>query len=224
MAGRILAIGDVHGCHRALVALLGMLTLTSNDTVVFLGDAVDRGPSSKQVVDRILTLSDSCKVVFIMGNHEEAMRDAISGRGLFNQWRLDVGGQATLDSYGGSVDDIPPEHIRFLVSALSYWETETDIFVHASLESAVSMANQTGDFLRWKHLGGSERPHISGKRVICGHTSQQDGYPLVFDGWACIDTFAHGGKFLSCLDVESNHLYQASQAGETREFPLEKYM
>ena len=223
MAGRLFAIGDVHGCHRALVALLGVLAPSSNDTVVFVGDAVDRGPSSKQVVEEILALRESCKVVFILGNHEEMMRNAISGRGLMNQWLKDCGGQATLDSYGGSVDSIPPEHIRFLVTAAPFWETDTDIFVHASLESGISLANQTGDFLRWKHLSGSERPHISGKQVICGHTPQTDGVPLVFDGWVCIDTFPQGGQWLSCLDVESNHVFQASEDGDVRDFPLSKY-
>jgi serine/threonine protein phosphatase 1 len=222
MSGRILAIGDVHGCHRALVTLIGMLALTPDDTVVIVGDAVDRGPSSKDVVDQVLALRDTAKVIFIMGNHEEMMRDAISGRGLFQQW-LDAGGQATLDSYGGSVDDIPPEHIRFLVSGLPFWESDTDIFVHACLESDLSLANQTGDYLRWKHLGGSERPHISGKRVICGHSAQTDGVPLIFNGWVCIDTFPHGGKWLTCLDVDSNHVFQASERGDTRQFPLSKY-
>lgn len=222
MDGRIFAIGDVHGCHRALATLLGMLALTAGDTVIFLGDLVDRGPSSKQVVSHVLSLQQSCKVVVITGNHEEMMRDAISGHGLFNAW-LDVGGQATLDSYGGSVDDIPPDHIRFLVSSTSFYETNRDIFVHASLEPDISLRNQTSDFLRWKHLGGSERPHISGKRVICGHTSQTDGVPLVFDGWACIDTFPHGGKWLTCLDVGTNRVFQASQNGDTREFALDKY-
>lgn len=222
MAGRTLAIGDVHGCHRALVTLLGVLALTPDDTVVFVGDAVDRGPSSKQVVDQILALRDECEVIFITGNHEEMMRDAISGRGLFNQW-LENGGRATLDSYGGSIEDIPPEHIRFLVTGRPFWETDTDIFVHASLESDISLPNQTSDFLRWKHLGGSEQPHVSGKRVICGHTSQTDGVPLVLDGWVCIDTFPHGGKWLTCLDVETNHVVQASETGEIRDFPLSKY-
>ena len=136
--GRILAIGDVHGCHRALVTLLGVLALTPSDTVVFLGDAVDRGPDSKLVVDRILSLRDTCKVVFITGNHEEMMRDAISGRGLVNQW-LQAGGQATVDSYGGSLENVPPEHIRFLVSGSQFWESESDIFVHACVESGICL-------------------------------------------------------------------------------------
>lgn len=182
-----------------------------------------RGPSLMQVVEQILALQKLCKVVFIMGNHEEMMRDAISGRGLMNQWLIDAGGQATLDSYGGSIDNIPPSHIRFLVSGSAFWETETEIFVHASLETEISLANQSSDFLRWKHLGGSERPHISGKRVICGHTPQEDGIPLVLDGWVCLDTYPHGGKWLSCLDVESNQVFQASESGEVREFPLDRY-
>ena len=119
--GRILAIGDVHGCHRALVTLLEVLSLTSSDTVVFLGDAVDRGPNSRLVIDRILSLRDTCRVIFITGNHEEMMRDAISGRGLVNQW-LRAGGQATLDSYDGSLENVPSEHIRFLVSGSQFWD------------------------------------------------------------------------------------------------------
>lgn len=222
MRTRILAIGDVHGCYQALNTLLDSLRITSDDTVVLLGDIIDRGPSSKQVVERVLSLCDECKVVFIMGNHEEMMRDAISGRGLFNAW-LDAGGHATLDSYDGSAEQIPSDHIRFLVSGSPCWETEKEIFVHANLESRVSLSNQASEFLRWKHLGGMEPPHVSGKRVICGHTSQADGRPLVFDGWVCIDTFPHGGQWLTCLDVDSNHVFQASEREETREFPLTKF-
>jgi serine/threonine protein phosphatase 1 len=199
-----------------------MLAVTSSDTLVFLGDLVDRGPSSMEVVDHVLSLRKECKVIVITGNHEEMMRNAISGQGLYNAW-LEAGGQATLDSYGGSLDSVPPAHIRLLVSSPSFYETESDIFIHACLESDVSLPNQTSDFLRWKHVGGEERPHISGKRVICGHTSQTDGIPLIFDGWVCIDTFPHGGKWLSCLDVSSDCIYQASQDGQTREFPLSRY-
>ena len=222
MPGRTLAIGDVHGCYRALVTLLGMLTISAADTVIFLGDLVDRGPESKQVVSRALSLRNTCKVVLITGNHEEMMRNAISGQGLFNAW-LEVGGQETLDSYGGSIENIPPDHIRFLVSSTPFYETESEIFVHACLEADVSLPNQTSDYLRWKHLGGSEQPHVSGTRIICGHTSQTDGVPLVFNGWVCIDTFPHGGKWLTCLDVDTDRVYQASQNGETREYDLSRY-
>jgi serine/threonine protein phosphatase 1 len=196
-----------------------MLALSPADTLVFVGDIVDRGPATQRVIDKVLSLSDTCNVVVLMGNHEEMMRDALSGRGVLNAW-LDVGGRETLESYGGIAADVPPEHIRFLLSAQPYWETETDIFVHASVESGVSLPNQTAEFLRWKHVTGSELPHRSGKRIICGHTAQKDGRPFVFDGWACIDTYAYGGKYLSCLDVNTGEVFQASETGETRRMTL----
>jgi serine/threonine protein phosphatase 1 len=222
MSGRTLAFGDVHGCYRALSRLLKLVAVSPADTLVFLGDLVDRGPGTKQVIDALIRLRQSCKLVLIMGNHEEMMRDAISGHGLFNAW-LDQGGRQTLSSYGGSIENIPLSHLKFLLSAQAFWEAEADIFVHACLEPNVSLANQTADYLRWKHLGGGEAPHSSGKRVICGHTPQRDGVPLVLDGWVCIDTFAHGGGYLSCLDVGSNHVFQASESGTHREFPLARY-
>ena len=222
MAGRTLAIGDVHGCHRALLSLLEMVALTQADTVVFLGDLVDRGPNSKQVIEHAISLRDTCSVISLMGNHEEMMKNAIAGHGLLNAW-LDAGGAATLESYGGSIDNISPDHIRFIMSGAPFYETDAEIFVHASLESDISMPNQSSEFLRWKHVGGSEKPHASGKRVICGHTSQTDGFPLIFDGWVCLDTYPHGGKWLSCLNVETNQMFQANESGETREFPLSQY-
>ena len=219
MAGRILAIGDVHGCDVALTALLDRISVTADDTLVFLGDVVDRGPASKQVVDRLLALQQSCNLVLIMGNHEEMLRDAVAGRPIMDIW-LQVGGRETLDSYGGSIDDIPPEHVRFLLSTCPFFETDREIFVHANLEPEVSLANQKSEFLRWTRVTGSEPPHPSGKRVICGHTPQAEGLPLVFDGWAFIDTLPHGGNWLSCLNVATNRVHQASQAGKTREFSL----
>ncbi len=79
------------------------------------------------------------------------------------------------------------------------------------------------EFLRWKRLEKSQPRYSADKRVICGHSSQRSGLPLVFDGWACIDTYAHGGQWLSCLDVESDQLVQTNERGELREFPLSQY-
>lgn len=222
MANRTLAIGDVHGCHRALLTLVSLLSLTQDDTLVFLGDLVDRGPNSKEVLEEVISLRSSCNVIVLTGNHEEMMKNAISGQGLFNAW-LEAGGAATLNSYGGEIENIPSEHIRFIMSGSPFYETDTEIFVHANLESDISMPNQESVFLRWKHVGGSEPPHVSGKRVVCGHTAQTDGIPLIFDGWVCIDTYAHGGKWLTCLDVDSDRVIQTNENGENREFPLSRY-
>ncbi len=217
--GRTFAIGDVHGCDVALENLLSQIAPSKNDTVVFLGDLVDRGPDPKKVVQRIMDLRDQCKVILVMGNHEEMMRGSLEGTYMLAQW-LHFGGQTTLGSYG-EMSEIPSAHLRFLFSGCDFYETEDHVFIHASLEPGVSMANQTKEFFRWKHLAGSERPLESGKRVICGHTAQKDGKPWCFDGWVCIDTSAYHKGWLSALDVKTNHVYQANQASEKRDFPLD---
>jgi serine/threonine protein phosphatase 1 len=222
MPARTLAIGDVHGCHVALTALLGLVKPTAEDTLIFLGDVVDRGPATKECIDEILKLQDQCVVITIMGNHEELMRSGLSAGSFQDMWRQ-VGGAEALESYGGGVDQIPASHLKWLSLLRPFYETPTEIFVHAKLEPRMTLANQTADFLRWKKLGGNEQPHVSGKRVICGHTPQKDGYPLVFPGWVCIDTDCCRMKWLTCLDVTTDHVWQANEAGQSREFALGDY-
>lgn len=223
MPGRTIAIGDVHGCLTALNTLLDLVKPAADDTLVFLGDIVDRGPHTKECVDRVLELSARLNVICLMGNHEEMLRDVLTSRGgqVLTMW-LQVGGQQALKSYGTVLEDIPESHLRWLANLRDFYETDTEIFVHAVLEPKMTLANQTSDFLRWKKLGGSERPHVSGKRVICGHTPQADGYPLAFPGWVCIDTWAYRPLWLTALDVGGNHVWQTNQSGESREFELSK--
>jgi serine/threonine protein phosphatase 1 len=222
MSARTLAIGDVHGCHVALTTLLALVKPTAEDTLIFLGDVIDRGPATKQCIDEVLLLQDQCVVITIMGNHEEMMRNGLGPGMMHDMWRQ-FGGAETLESYGGTVEQIPAAHLRWLSMLRSFYETPTEIFVHAKLEPQQTLANQTADYLRWKKLAGSEAPHKSGKRVICGHSPQKDGFPLVFDGWVCIDTDCCRMKWLTCLDVGSNHVWQTNEAGQSREFELGKY-
>jgi len=213
--GRTLAIGDIHGSDVALNTLLAELTISPDDTVVVLGDAVDRGPGSRQVVDRLLQLSQQCRLVFILGNHEQMLLDALGGTGPIEPW-LRYGGTATLFSYGGDPRKIPPGHLDFLRSGLDYWESASELFIHANLEPGVPLEDQHEEWLRWTHLSGNETPHPSGKRVICGHTPQKEGVPIVLPGWVGIDTYAWGSGWLTCLDCDSNDYAQANQAGHSR--------
>ena len=215
MSGRTLAIGDIHGCDVALEKLLRALSIASDDTVIVLGDAVDRGPGSKQVVDRLLQLARECRLVFILGNHEEMLLDALTEAAAVEGW-LRYGGTATLSSYGGDPGNIPPEHLDFFRSAVNFLETERDVFLHANLEPGIPLDRQQVEWLRWTHLSGFEIPHPSGKRIVCGHTPQKSGYPLVMPGWICIDTFACGTGWLTCLNVATNDFCQANQLGNLR--------
>lgn len=219
MTSRIFAIGDVHGCHVALTTMLRLVQPTAEDTVVFLGDVVDRGPATKECIDEILLLQERCFVISIMGNHEEMMQGAIRKSVGWQFWH-EVGGAEALASYGGSLDNIPESHLHWLSSLRPFYETATEIFVHANLEPRVTLANQTADYLRWRPVNGGEEPHYSGKRVICGHTAQRSGFPLTFAGWVCLDTDAYQMQWLTCLDVTTDHVWQTNEIGQSREFEL----
>ncbi|MCJ8277615.1 MAG: serine/threonine protein phosphatase, partial [Bdellovibrionales bacterium] len=74
---RIFAIGDIHGCAEELNKLISLLPLNSEDTLVFLGDYIDRGPNSKKVVDIILDLKKNYNVICLKGNHEAMINEFI---------------------------------------------------------------------------------------------------------------------------------------------------
>lgn len=219
MTGRTLAIGDVHGCDLALRTLIGRVSPMQADTVVMLGDLVDRGPNSADVLDQVWRLSTRCQLIVIRGNHEEMMLSALDGDGWF-MW-MQCGGEEALESYGGNPDNIPDHHRELLESTIDYWETQSTIFVHANLEAGVPLEDQHSVCLRWTHLSGHEQPYARARRVICGHTPQESGQPLVLPGWVCIDTNCQRGGWLTALDVERNHVIQTNQDGNVREFPLQ---
>ncbi|WP_254507144.1 metallophosphoesterase [Anatilimnocola floriformis] len=222
MPARTLAIGDIHGCHVAFQTLLALVKPTAEDTLIILGDVVDRGLDTKACIEEILRLQDECLVISIMGNHEEMMRDSIQKSFMMEMW-LQFGGDAVLQSYGGGIDKIPPAHLKWLSHLRPFYETPKEIFVHAKLDPWLPLGQQ-GDYdLRWKKLEGNEPAHMSGKRSVCGHTPQKDGYPLSFDGWVCLDTNCCRGGWLTCLDVTTDHVWQTNEAAQFREFELADY-
>jgi serine/threonine protein phosphatase 1 len=217
---RVFAIGDIHGCCASLKTLTKALELKREDLVITLGDYVDRGPDSKGVIDYLLALQSEVQLVPLKGNHEIMMltAKAASDSALF--W-LRYGGDATLTSYAAdTLDDIPGEHWEFLESTLPYYETETHFFVHANAEPNLPLSKQPDDVLYWLHLNKPwfRKPalHQSGKVMICGHTAQASGTILDLDTIICIDTLAHGGQWLTCLEPSTGHFLQANEEGQLR--------
>jgi serine/threonine protein phosphatase 1 len=109
---RIIAIGDVHGHYSKLLDLMSKLELTGRDEVVFLGDYVDYGPQSPEVIDYLIDLRAYYRVSYILGNHDSYFLDYLEGGEADPQW-LEYGGQATLEAYGGRAG-VPTEHRAFL--------------------------------------------------------------------------------------------------------------
>ena len=142
-SGRLIAIGDVHGCCHALDKLLEEILPTADDRIVFLGDLVDQGKESREVLERILQLRQQCEVVLIQGNHEEMMYAARESEAALRYWE-NCGGVATLNSYrfGATLDEIPAEHWALLDTCVPYFETERFIFTHANYYANLPMDEQ----------------------------------------------------------------------------------
>jgi serine/threonine protein phosphatase 1 len=218
MARRVIAIGDIHGCARALRVLLDAIAVTPDDELVTLGDVIDRGPDSREVVDLLMELRGRCRLRPILGNHEEMMLSVLRGQSSPDLW-IREGGSATLDSYGfvGDLSVVPPAHVEFLEGCLDHYETDTHLFVHANLLPDLPLDQQPARMLRWTsldaHLPGK---HISGKTAVVGHTTERSGEIFSLTHLKCIDTYCYGGGWLTALDTVSGESWQANQVGQLR--------
>ncbi len=224
---RTLAIGDIHGCLTSLRTLAAFVPFRAVDTLVGIGDYVDRGPDSKEVVDWLMEWGRSRRMHLLKGNHELMMLHALESPTQLRSW-LEVGGLQTMESYQQpgtkpSLSAVPENHREFLAKTLPYLESDTHIFVHASLGPDKELEDQSDTQIYWERVTFEEEPHLSGKHVICGHTPQKRGVPKSNGHITCIDTFAYGGGWLTALDVETGRYWQANQSGDTREGVVENY-
>jgi serine/threonine protein phosphatase 1 len=225
---RILAIGDVHGCSKALDVLLADVNPHGADTVVTLGDYIDRGPDSKGVLDRLLDLHGTGRLVALRGNHEVMLLAARVSWEAADMW-LRCGGAAALASYGtgdhpGTFGDIPDRHWEFMESVCVNWyECATHFFVHANALPDRPLDEQPDQMLHWA-VFGSRGPHSSGKVMVCGHTQQRCGWPLNLGHAVCLDTWAYGGGWLTALDVTTGQVWQANQRGERRTAHIDDFL
>lgn len=127
-----------------------------------------------------------------------------------------------MESYAAkALSDVPVEHWAFLEATLPFHEIDTHFFVHANAKPSVPLDKQTDDVLYWQHLSKPwfRNPplHQSGKVMICGHTAQTSGNILNLKSIVCIDTFACGGQWLTCLEPKTGAFLQANEQGQTRE-------
>src|SRR5262245_24562919 len=97
---RTIAIGDVHGCSLALAAMIEVLAPKPDDELIFLGDYVDRGPSSRDVLQKMIELSAHCRLIPLLGNHELLFLAACQESEATPFWIEQCGGDETLISYG----------------------------------------------------------------------------------------------------------------------------
>ena len=238
---RIFAVGDIHGHSSVLDRLLARLPIEPEDTLVFLGDYVDRGPDSKGVIDRLLRLKqergDRC--VCLLGDHEDMMLDhwrrtrgawldtrRVAGLTIVKEmsrvadygpgYWLAVGGEATVRSY--YPDDIDHEHIRFLANLPLLYEQDGFTFVHAGLR-------HSGETNRMEMLWGasgffSDIDMLTGRILldppISGGRKVVVGHtvferPTVGPDFIAIDTGCAYGGCLTAVQLPEIVFYQEIQ-------------
>lgn len=220
MTGRTIAIGDIHGCDVALDALLNSIQLQSEDTLVVLGDMVDRGPGSAEVIERLVELVGHCRLIPLLGNHERMMLDAATRPQSARFW-LQNGGQATLASYGGSLQQVPTHHRTFFKFCQLSFETDTHLFIHACYDPGLPLTDLDEDIAIWRHVDRQvPPPHFSGKVAVVGHTPQADGLPRDLGHIKLLDTFCYGGQRLTAWDVASDFVWQANNRGDVHQLPF----
>src|SRR5439155_9011687 len=216
MPARTIAIGDIHGCPKALRALIDAIQPTADDTLVLLGDYVDRGPDPRGALEFVLELEQRCRIIPLLGNHELMLLEAIENPHVLGPW-LECGGTTTLWSYDRQLVNIPPQHLEFIHRCKRYYEMSTHFFVHANYAADISLDEQPDYLLFWEHLHlHIPSPHQNGKIAIVGQTSQKSGEVLDLGHVVGIDTFCYGGGWLTAMDVESGRLWQAARDGRLR--------
>lgn len=227
---KIFAIGDIHGCHRKLVALLGRLPLDrEEDTLVFLGDYINRGPDSRQVLDTLIGLARSChRVVFLKGNHEQALLDyALHGEADDLRLLRAMGIEATAESYKTSLRRLidlscmPPEHQQFLFDLTCSYAADTYLFTHADFDCTLPLPHspETGEermqrriaearLLASRRLGREQDLVPPPQRVVIfGHLPFAT--PLVRADRIGIDTGAVYGNLLTAVQLPQRIFYHA---------------
>ncbi|MGD9854818.1 MAG: metallophosphoesterase family protein [Planctomycetaceae bacterium] len=217
--GRTIVIGDIHGCAHALDKLLEEIGPRPDDLFISLGDFIDTGRDTSEVVRRLIALEQSSRFIALMGNHEEMLLGALESDKLKESWLM-CGGINTLNSYRfcGDIDAIPIEHVEFIRRCRAHLETTSHIFVHANYLPELPLEDQPEHALRWSLFEDPyPEPHCSGKIVVVGHTEQRNGEILDFGHAVCIDTYCHGYGWLTAVDVTDGTVWQASRWGALRE-------
>jgi len=215
MPSRTIAIGDIHGYAAPLRALLAAIEPRPADTIVAMGDYVDRGPDSRGTLDTLIELGRRCRLAPLLGNHDQLLLQVCEGRDeVFADW-LAFGGNTTLASYCGRLENVPAEHLDFLRGCLRYFETPRHFFVHANYLEDKPLAEQPDEVLLWESLRSRQPgPHCSGKTAFVGHTAQKGSVEVLDLGYlVCIDTWVYGEGRLTAVDVESRRQWRGARNG-----------
>jgi Calcineurin-like phosphoesterase len=233
-------VGDVHGRCAQLLNLLDMLPRDpQTDTLVFLGDLIDRGADAPGCVEHVVKLcrDDPANVVCLRGNHEQMLMDFLEG--FSNIWLSPVtGGERTFEQYTGrpvSIDteqdlqdmrdalerSLPAEHLSFMQDTPLYHEDDYAIYVHAGLDDGKHPSESSRNSLLWMRDMDFYK-YYSGKPCVFGHTPTpllplrgRLGRHGIYISHSAVglDTGYNHQSPLSCISLPDFNLYQTFADG-----------
>jgi serine/threonine protein phosphatase 1 len=227
VSGRIYVIGDIHGCETESTGMIDFLRYSEDigrgDTVVFIGDYIDRGPNAFGVVDQILQFRETttAAVRCLKGNHEEMFLSYLGFEGMGGEAFLINGGDLTLESYRinprfqgkAAADLMPAEHLQFFQNLERIVELEHAICVHAGLHPLYAIEEQRDEDVYWIRDEFIANVHHFDKVVVFGHTPFQDiliDLPYKIG----IDTGLVYGNALTCIELGSEQVFQLASGGD----------
>ncbi len=221
----IFAIGDIHGCLNQLISIHDQIFNYKNykkeeDLLIYIGDYIDRGPKSKQVIDQILQLKNKeINTVFLMGNHEEMMIDFLFNKiNNLKNW-LNYGADQTFKSYDIEVVDfikdgfedqiiaklrkvliekLGNEHINFFKSLQLTFSVAQYLFVHGGINPKKNLTDQSKQDYLWARSDDFFHKEFKAEKIIVhGHTPEKNvvNFPYRIN----IDTGCYFSGKLSCV-------------------------
>ncbi len=223
---RIYAVGDIHGRHDLLDTLFEKIVEDFYETpddrqmkIIFLGDYVDRGDHSKDVLDRLVLIKERLpdQTAFLAGNHEAVLLGFLRDPVKNSNW-LEFGGRQTLGSYGvappQTLDDhtllqrtrdaflnaIEP-HLSFLGGLERYVRSGDVVFVHAGLDPSKSLDQQSDEALLWGNSEFLDNGGYPDLRVVHGHYDANE--PVMTPHRVCVDTGAYYSGRLTAIRLDS---------------------
>lgn len=214
---RRIVIGDVHGHYDGLMNLLESIAPNADDQVYFLGDLIDRGPQSAQVVEFVKNSPHQS----LLGNHEYLLLEAFPNGQVYppalQAW-LQSGGRATVASYEDMSQLLV--HVEWIRTLPPYMDLGDVWLVHAGVRPGMPINQQGYQEFCWirEEFHGSQKPYFSNKLIITGHTitftfpGVNPGAIARGQGWLDIDTGAYHPKsgWLTGLDITNHRVYQAN--------------
>lgn len=220
------AIGDIHGYDDLFERLLDRIRadaelINERPRLILLGDYIDRGPSSRQVLERIRRMQETswCDLTVLMGNHEDALLRFLNDPEFGHTWRI-WGGAATLKSYGVDmpflasepvlwedvrkdfVSAVDPVHVEMLRELPAAFQSGDYLFVHAGVDPEVPLSEQGPETFMFIRGPFQRAEKACDYVVVHGHTPEDE--PANLDWRICVDTGVYFNHVLTAVRLHGD--------------------